>query len=87
MGHLIDTLMYNHPIERTKITWETYGIDGKGPPRRILVKDLTNSHLINIIKHINDNPKYYNQDCVVFIRTELLYRRTHNINVILKFGR
>jgi hypothetical protein len=79
--------IYNHPVDRNRIKWGGFGIVGKDPLRYIIIKDLTNSHLVNIIKHIQDNPRTYSRDVYDFMLAESLYRKIHHINVIIKFGR
>lgn len=43
-----------HESIRETFTWGTYGRDGKDPLKHILVKDITDEHLVNIINHIKE---------------------------------
>lgn len=43
-----------HLIIREIKKWRSYGIDGKGPIVDILIKDIEDEHLLNIIRHIEE---------------------------------
>lgn len=65
--------MYNHPRDRNKISWLTRD------RQRILIKDLSNSHLNNILTHIKDNRSRYSQDLLDLIEIEICYRQNNDI--------
>lgn len=65
---------YNHPTDRNKITWLTRD------HQRILIKDLSNSHLNNILTYIKDNNRY-SKELVDLIEIEICYRQNNDIIV------
>jgi len=52
------SLYSDDPIEltREKVTWGTYGKDGKGPLTWVLVKDMDTEHLKAVIEYPGVNP-------------------------------
>lgn len=67
-------MKYNHLKDREEIQWGTYGKGGNEPLKHILVKDLENSHLVNIISHIQENHSAYHPELLQLMKDELAYR-------------
>lgn len=68
-----------HEIDRQVKTWGTFGKNGDEPLRHILIKDISDSHLENIIIFINRNI-YPNLTLLLMLR-EQQYRYVYNISV------
>lgn len=51
-----------------KLTWGAYGIDGRQPLRWVRIKDMSVSHIRNVLKMFNESPKLSKQ-----VRTTLHY--------------
>ena len=73
------TIYSDAPIEQIRevFTWGTYGKDGKQPLKRVLLKDMSNSHLQNIIV----NCTLSNSILKIFQR-ELEYRFDVDIEIL-----
>lgn len=44
-----------------KLTWGTYGIDGQQPLRWVRIKDMSVSHIRNVLKMFNESPRLSKQ--------------------------
>ena len=62
-----------HLVIREIKTWRSYGIDGKGPTVDTLIKDISDEHLLNIIKHLEAR---YSDHSGVFLPT--VWETMHN---------
>ena len=69
-----------HSELREKITWGSYGKNGDEPLTTRLIKDLSDEHLENVIKFMNDYERFYNSMTQIML-DEKVYRRVHNIHV------
>lgn len=89
----------SHEIIRNTETWGSYGINGDEPLTIRLIKDISDSHLNNIINFINslifyDIYKVFYGKMYKVMCDELEFRRKNNITVSdyfefknFKFGR
>lgn len=75
--------VYNHIVDRNIVEWTSFGINGDEPPRKTLIKDLSDSHLTNIIKWINERSNSYGVGILKLMMEELNFRdentETHNL--------
>lgn len=71
--------LYNHIIDRNLIKWGTYGKFGNKPLRHILIKDLSDSHLLHIIEHIKQRKLSGDGDLLVLMQEEATYRQRNYI--------
>lgn len=77
----------DHLLIRKTSVWGTYGKLGDEPLRFIIIKDITNDHLLRIIPFIKRNPRSYNDKILQVMMDELEYRTVNHINVPFIFGR
>lgn len=61
---------YDHNHNREHFKWGTYGLEGKGPLRRVPLKDLDTDHIEAILETQKHVPEYFR---LVF-KQELKYR-------------
>lgn len=70
---------YNHIVDRNLIEWGTYGKFGNKPLRKILIKDLSDSHLLHIIEHIKIHDRVFSLDLLQLMQEEATYRTKNYI--------
>lgn len=70
---------FNHIIDRNLVEWGTYGKFGNKPLRYILIKDLSDSHLLHIIEHIKQRKLSGDADLLVLMQEEAAYRQQNYI--------
>lgn len=80
--------IYNHLVDRETVFWTSLGKYGKGPVRQTIIKDLCDSHLLNIIDFIQRNPRTYGSDhnLQYFLETEVIYRVDNGISIPEYYG-
>lgn len=66
-----------HDVVRQRLTWGTYGVDGKQQKKYVKLKDLTDKHIGNILRTQEQLPEFM-QD---IFRIELCYRDYYNLNI------
>lgn len=75
--------VYNHIVDRNIVEWTSFGINGNDPPRKTLIKDLSDSHLTNIIKWVEVRTNSYGVGILKLMMDELNFRvenpKTHNL--------
>lgn len=71
----------SHILLRETYEWGTYGKNGDEPLRHVLVKDISDNHLIKIIEFIKTYFKHYSLDPLNVMTTELSYRNGYRISV------
>ncbi len=69
-----------HSELRETQTWGSYGKNGEEPLTTRLIKDLSDEHLENIIRFMNDYERFYGH-MVRIMLDEKEYRRVNNIQV------
>ena len=70
-----------HIVDRLTKTWGTFGKNGDEPLRHILIKDISDSHLENIISFITQRTAWYNRETLELMIEEKQYRLVHSITV------
>jgi hypothetical protein len=70
---------YDHIIDRNLVKWGTYGKFGNKPLRWVLIKDLSDSHLLHIIEHIKIYIGVFGHPLLNFMKEEATYRTKNNI--------
>jgi hypothetical protein len=74
---------YNHIVDRNIVKWTSFGINGDEPPRKTLIKDLSDSHLMNIINWIGERHNSYGEAILNLMIQESDFRggntETHNL--------
>ena len=65
-------LEYNHDVDRETVSWSTQN----GVKR--LIKDLSDSHLANIIEYMSRKSNEGNEAFIKFLKTEQAYRENNN---------
>lgn len=76
----------NHTSIRESARWGTFGKDGQGPLRFIIIKDIHDDHLANIIPFIQERIKFYGHNTLQLMLDEQEFRRIKKIRVPFKFG-
>lgn len=77
----------NHRYIRETARWGTFGIDGQGPLKWLIIKDIHDDHLANIIPFIEERINFYGYDTLNLMLDEQEYRRIKKIRVPFKFGK
>lgn len=72
---------YNHIEDRHKIFWVSLGLHHDELPRKTLVKDLSDSHLMRIIIWIKGHYNYYTSGILRLMEEEMEYRAKNYIVV------
>ena len=67
---------HNHEVDRGNYYWSTQ--NGKS----YLVKDLSDTHLINIIKYVKQKNDPKMKELVEFLQTEQVYRGNNEISIL-----
>lgn len=75
------TIPSDHKFKRKVSRWSSFGKDGKGPMVCRPVQELSDSHLVAIIQHVNENNKLFAPSTIKLMKDELAYRVLHNIKV------
>jgi len=79
--------LYRHPKDRDTVEWTSLGKFGKGPVRRVLVKDLSDEHLMKILEFMNRKDTYnYPSSIQEFMESEVIYRVENNIHIPEYYG-
>lgn len=78
---------YNHLEERETLRWKSIGKFGKGPVREILIKDISDEHLMKIIEFIGRNIEHYKNGIKELMEDEVIYRVEHKISVPEYYGK
>jgi hypothetical protein len=71
---------YNHIIDRNLVEWTSFGKYHNEPPRKTLIKDLSDSHLMRIKEWMRGNLGY-TLEMINFIEQEIEYRAKNYIFV------
>ena len=71
---------YNHIIDRNLVEWTSFGKYHNEPPRKTLIKDLSDSHLMRIREWMRGNLGY-TLEMINFIEQEIEYRAKNYIFV------
>ena len=79
---------YNHIVDRNIVKWTSFGINGDEPPRKTLIKDLSDSHLMNIINWIGERHNSYGEATLNLMIEELNFRvgNSNTNNFIMSNG-
>ena len=79
---------YNHIVDRNIVEWTSFGVNGDEPPKKTLIKDLSDSHLTNIINWIGDRRKSYGEEILNLMMEELNFRvgNSNTNNFIMSNG-
>jgi hypothetical protein len=79
---------YNHIVDRNIVKWTSFGINGDEPPRKTLIKDLSDSHLTNIIKWVVERRNSYCEAILNLMKEELNFRvgNSNTNNFIMSNG-
>ncbi len=70
-----------HYIVRETSSWGSFGIDGNESLTTRLIKDISDSHLMNIITFIKSNFGSYSQKIYKDMLNEVEYRAENQISV------
>lgn len=70
-----------HILVRETFKWGTFGRNGDEPLKWILLKDISDNHLVNIITHLKSVSHYDNQKTISTFRNEMVYRNLNGISV------
>jgi hypothetical protein len=79
---------YNHIVDRDIVYWTSFGINGDEPPRKTLIKDLSDSHLTNIIKWVGERRNSYCEATLNLMKEEFNFRvgNSNTNNFIMSNG-
>jgi hypothetical protein len=79
---------YNHIVDRNIVEWTSFGVNGDEPPKKTLIKDLSDSHLTNIINWIGDRRNSYGEEILNLMMEELNFRvgNSNTNNFIMSNG-
>jgi hypothetical protein len=79
---------YNHIVDRNIVEWTSFGINGDEPPRKTLIKDLSDSHLTNIIKWVGERHNSYGEAILNLMIAEFNFRvgNSNTNNFIMSNG-
>ena len=79
---------YNHIVDRNIVEWTSFGVNGDEPPKNTLIKDLSDSHLTNIINWIGDRHNSYGEEILNLMMEELNFRvgNSNTNNFIMSNG-
>jgi hypothetical protein len=79
---------YNHIVDRNIVKWTSFGINGDEPPRKTLIKDLSDSHLTNIIKWVGERRNSYCEATLNLMIAEFNFRvgNSNTNNFIMSNG-
>ena len=79
---------YNHIVDRNIVEWTSFGVNGDEPPKKTLIKDLSDSHLTNIINWIGDRHDSYGEEILNLMMEELNFRvgNSNTNNFIMSNG-
>jgi hypothetical protein len=79
---------YNHIVDRNIVEWISFGINGDEPPRKTLIKDLSDSHLTNIIKWVGERRNSYGEAILNLMIAEFNFRvgNSNTNNLIMSNG-
>lgn len=72
--------MGHEKLRQTK-KWGTYGKDGKGPLKQIIIKDISDDHLDQIISFIEKRINHYGMRILQLMIDEMCYRKDENISI------
>lgn len=73
--------MLSHDDIRYIFRWGTYGRNGDEPLKFLLLKDISDNHLVNIITHLRSVSHYDNGKTISTFRNEMVYRKLNGISV------
>jgi hypothetical protein len=70
------------------VEWTSFGVNGDEPPKKTLIKDLSDSHLTNIINWIGDRRNSYGEEILNLMMEELNFRvgNSNTNNFIMSNG-
>jgi hypothetical protein len=79
---------YNHIVDRNIVEWTSFGVNGDELPKKTLIKDLSDSHLTNIINWIGDRRNSYGEEILNLMMEELNFRvgNSNTNNFIMSNG-
>lgn len=69
----------SHELIRNTQEWGSYGVNGDEPLTRRLIKDISDTHLSNIISFLTLNYQLHDMEHV--FKDEVTYRVIYNISV------
>lgn len=78
--YVLGNIDQSHIETRTTKYWGTKGYEND-PPRKILIKDISDTHLKNIITYIIKYNNHYSDSIKQLMENELTFRQLNNISV------
>jgi hypothetical protein len=72
---------YNHIVDRNIVEWTSFGRFHNEPPRKTLIKDISDSHLMRIIEWIKHNRSVYTEEILNLMIQEVKFRSNNYIFV------
>lgn len=78
--YIMGNIDISHIESRNTKYWATKGYEND-PPRNILIKDISDTHLKNILSYIIKYNNHYSQSTKTLMENELTFRQLNNISI------